>query len=207
MQAVEGVQKLLKDPSVQGFNITIPFKTDVLQYADEQSLEVEQIGACNTFKRLSSSKWKAYNTDVFGFSESIKPLLRNRKKALVLGYGGAAKAVGYALEELGVNLLFVSRNPAGHSQIAYSELNKQILEENLIIINTTPLGTFPNVEASPNVPYAFLTPHHLVFDLVYNPEETAFLKKAKLAGCQLKNGLEMLHLQAQKAWTLWGLPI
>lgn len=204
---IEDVKTLLDDTSVNGFNITIPYKEAILAYADELSPEVKAIGASNTFKRLPSGKWKAYNTDCYGFEKSIEPLIENRKKALILGSGGAAKAVKFSLKVLGVSSQMVSRNPMGSDQISYKDLNVEILNQNLIIVNATPVGTSPNTDDFPPIPYHQLTPQHLLFDLVYNPAETTFLKKGKDAGCQLKNGLEMLHLQAQKAWEIWNMPI
>lgn len=200
------LETLLEDSSIKGFNITIPYKETVLAYADELSPEVLEIGASNTFRRLPSGKWKAHNTDCYGFQKSIEPLLGTRKRALILGTGGAAKAVKYSLKLLGISAQLVSRNPVETHVLSYEEIDKHILSENLIIINATPVGTFPNLSDFPPFPYPLLNPSHFLFDLVYNPEETAFLKKGKLAGCQLKNGLEMLHLQAQKAWEIWNTP-
>jgi shikimate dehydrogenase len=204
--SVKEVESILKDSSVKGFNITTPYKEEILAYADELSSEVKVIGASNTFKRLSTGKWKAFNTDCYGFQESIKPLLGSRTHALILGTGGAAKAVKYSLNLLGVSSQMVSRNPINGDIFSYENLTKQILTECLIIVNASPVGTFPNVDDFPPLPYHLLNSDHLLFDLVYNPEETAFLKKGNLAGCQLKNGLEMLHLQAQKAWEIWNTP-
>lgn len=204
LPSIEAVTSLLQDSSVQGFNITIPYKEAVLAYADELSDEVSAIGASNTFKRLPSGKWKAFNTDCYGLQESIKPLTGLRTHALILGTGGAAKAVKYSLNLLGISATFVSRKPNQNDQISYQELNAEIFSRNLIIVNATPIGTSPNIHEFPPLPYELLSSQHLLFDLVYNPEETAFLKKGKLAGCQLKNGLEMLHLQARKAWAIWN---
>ena len=206
LPSIKAVESLLGDLSIQGFNITIPYKESILAYADEMSDEVTAIGASNTFKRLPSGKWKAFNTDCSGFEKSIKPLIKNKQKALILGTGGAAKAVKYSLNLLGVSSQLVSRKPSQEGQITYQDLSSELLNENLIIINATPVGTSPNIKDSPPIPYHLLSPNHLLFDLVYDPDETTFLKKGKLAGCQLKNGLEMLHLQAEKAWDIWNMP-
>jgi shikimate dehydrogenase len=206
LPAITDLEPLLKDTSLKGFNITIPYKEAVLAYADELSDEVNAIGASNTFRRLHSGKWKAFNTDCYGFEKSIVPLIGQRKGALILGTGGAAKAVKYSLNLLGISTTLVSRKPEGKNQISYHDLNAKVLNEHLIIVNATPVGTFPNVTDFPPIPYNLLSAGHLLFDLVYNPEETAFLKKGKLAGCQQKNGLEMLHLQARKAWDIWNMP-
>jgi len=204
LPSIKSVESLLEDESIKGFNITIPYKEEVLAYADELSDEATAIGASNTFKRLPSGKWKAFNTDCYGFGQSITPLLGDRENALILGTGGAAKAVKYALNLLGISSQMVSRKPNTSDQISYEDLNSESFTKNLIIVNATPVGTIPNVDNFPPIPYHYLSPQHLLFDLVYNPEETAFLKKGKLAGCQLKNGLEMLHLQARKAWAIWN---
>ncbi len=206
LSSIDKVEALLKDTSLMGFNITIPYKEAILAYADELSPEVEAIGASNTFRKLPSGKWKAYNTDCFGFEQSISPLVGNRENALILGTGGAAKAVKYSLNLLGISSQMVSRKPNNSDQISYEDLNAESFTINLIIINTTPVGTFPNINDFPPIPYHHLSAQHLLFDLVYNPEETVFLKKGKLAACQLENGIEMLHLQARKAWDIWNMP-
>jgi len=146
---------------------------------------------------------KGYNTDCYGFKKAIKPLLKHHKNALILGTGGASKAVAFALNELNIKVTFVSRTSFDNC-FTYEELTSKIIKNHQIIVNCTPIGTFPNCELFPPIPYNYLTKNHLVFDLIYNPEETAFLKKSKLQGAEIKNGLEMLLYQAEKAWQIWN---
>ena len=145
-----------------------------------------------------------YNTDVYGFQKSIQPLLESHhKKALILGTGGASKAVAYALEKLNIEYTFVSRN-ASENSLLYSQLTNEVMENNTIIINCTPVGTHPNIEDCPNIPYKFITNKHFLFDLIYNPQKTKFLSEGQLKGAIIKNGLEMLELQAEKSWEIWN---
>jgi shikimate dehydrogenase len=172
----------------------------ILNYVDA---EAQAIGAVNTIK-FQKGKLIGYNTDVFGFVQSIKPLLReHHKNALVLGSGGASKAICYGLKQLKIDFRIVSRAPSQPNQIAYDAITKDVLKDYHIIINCTPLGTYPGIEDAPSIPYQFLSPSHLLYDLVYNPEETAFMKKGKAQGCQTTNGYPMLVLQAEKAWEIW----
>ncbi len=148
---------------------------------------------------------KGYNTDVFGFEESLKPLLKPwHQKALIIGTGGSAKAVSFVLEKLGIDFKYISRKPIGSNQIGYDHIDKKIIEDHKLIINTTPMGMFPETNKAPNLPYQFLTQNHLLYDLIYNPNETLFLKKGKENGTQIKNGLEMLYLQAERSWEIWN---
>ncbi len=195
--------KALKEIGVDGFNVTIPYKEQILPYLDGLSDEAQSIGAVNTVKRIGY-KWYGHNTDVYGFEESILPHLAlnsNNKGALVLGTGGASKAVSYVLDKLGFNVSFVSRTAGDFN---YEDLNKEIIENQYVIVNTTPLGMSPNIEKAPFIPYEYLSSKHLVFDLIYNPEKTLFLKKAEDQGALIKNGLEMLELQAEKSWMIWN---
>ena len=184
-----------------GFNVTIPYKEAIIPYLDELDGHAEKIGAVNTIK-LKDNKTVGYNTDWLGFKNSIKPLLQNHhNNALILGTGGASKAIKYALEQLNISYKVVSRNNGDYN---YDGLNEEIIRKYQIIINCTPLGTFPIVNLCPNIPYNAITPKHLVYDLIYNPSETLFLKKAKEQGAIIKNGLEMLEIQAEKAWEIWN---
>ena len=198
---------IAKNPDLKGLNVTIPYKQEVMGFLTDISEDAAQIGAINVIKidrKDDEIKLTGYNSDYYGFRESLIPLLRPEiKKALVLGTGGASKAVGYVLKKLGIEVTFVSRTPK-ENQLSYKDLNQQILDENLLIVNTTPLGMYPNVESFADLPYQFLTPQHVCYDLVYNPEETTFLKKAKDRGATVKNGIEMLHLQAKGAWEIWN---
>lgn len=198
-----------KDPWLKGVNVTIPHKIAVLDYLDEVSREAREIGAVNCIKicREADGKpfLKGYNTDVYGFEMSLRPLLRAyHRQALVLGSGGAARAVCYVLDKLGITWRMVSRHPApGTGSLAYEDLDEHILSTHRLIINTTPLGTYPDVGASPMIPYHLLGTDHLLYDLVYNPQKTTFLRQGEAAGSTIKNGYEMLVLQAERNWEIW----
>lgn len=185
----------------KGFNVTIPYKETIIPYLDALDIHAEKIGAVNTIQIKNNIK-TGFNTDWIGFKNSIVPLLKPyHKKALILGTGGASKAIKYALEQLQIEYKVVSRTQA---DFTYNDLNESIIKEYLVIINCTPLGTFPNIEQAPQIPYEFITENHLAYDLVYNPEETQFLKNCKVKGAQIKNGLEMLEIQAEEAWKIWN---
>lgn len=191
--------------SVKGLNVTIPYKEQVLTYLDEIDEEVLEIGAVNTIKILKNNKIKGFNTDIYGFEKSLKPILKNHhKNALVLGTGGASKAVKYVLKKLGIEYLVVSRNPT-INQIPYAEISKNLIKKHTIIINCTPLGTFPDVNICPDIPYQFLSEKHLLYDLIYNPSKTKFLLEGEKKGAVIVNGLKMLELQAEKSWEIWNL--
>ena len=204
-QNIEDFPEFLKqNPTISGLNVTIPYKEAIIPFLDKLSKRATEIGAVNTIKITKSGKLKGFNTDYIGFQKSIEPLLNvNHKKALILGTGGASKAVAYALKQLEIPYLFVSRNDIGDA-IGYNQINEKTFEEFQIIINCTPVGTFPNTNTFPEIPYEHFTSNHLAFDLIYNPAETLFLKKAKEQGAIVKNGLEMLTLQAEKSWDIWG---
>lgn len=193
-----------ENPAISGLNVTIPYKEAVLPYLDKLSIKSKLIGAVNVIRITKKGNLKGYNTDYIGFKKALEPLLQpQHKKALILGTGGASKAVAYALKELGIPTTFVSRN-SDAKKLAYNAINEHTFEEYQIIINTTPLGTFPNINAFPPIPYSFFSPSHIAFDLIYNPEETQFLSQAKKNGAVVKNGLEMLLIQAEKAWKIWN---
>lgn len=193
-----------KEEDFKGFNVTIPYKQSILKYLDTVDEIAKEIGAVNTIKVSESNELIGYNTDVYGFQKSIEPLLQaHHKKALILGTGGASKAVAFGLKTLNIETNFVSRKVSDNS-LLYSILDKSILEEYTVIINCTPVGTYPNIEDSPNIPYQYLSKEHIVYDLIYNPSETAFLESAKQQGAVIKNGLEMLELQAEKSWEIWN---
>jgi len=190
-----------------GLSVTIPHKQNIIQYLNDMDPAAKEIGAVNCVRvsqGSSTAKLTGYNTDVYGFEQSLKPLLKpQHSKALILGTGGAAKAVAYILDKLNIKFRSVSRT---QMDLMYSDLNKSILEEHTLIINASPVGMYPNVNSSPDIPYEFLTKNHLLYDLIYNPEESLFLKRGKEKRAQVKNGLEMLHLQAEKAWEIWNGP-
>lgn len=203
---IEGL--IAKNPSLCGLNITIPHKVNVIPFLNEIDDAAKEIGAVNCIsidQNHDKPKLKGYNTDAYGFSESLKPLLKkHHQKALIFGDGGAAKAVKYVLNKLQIPYLVVVRNPAPNA-ILYSAITEEILNEYMVLINTTPLGMSPNLDSYPPIPYQFLTAQHLTYDLVYNPEETEFLNRAKNQGAKIKNGLEMLFLQAERSWYIWNI--
>lgn len=204
LESIELVPKLWEtEPSLVGMNVTIPYKESIIPYLSKLNRHAKQIGAVNVIKKRTDGTFKGYNTDYYGFMKSALPLLEpHHKKALVLGSGGASKAVQYALKELLLDCKVVSRTPK-RIQLSYAQLTKKIMQEYTFIINCTPLGTTPNTSEFPEVPYHLLGPQHLVFDLIYNPEETIFLSKAKAQGAQTKNGYEMLLFQADASWKIW----
>lgn len=192
------------NPNLAGLNVTIPYKQAVLPFLDALSENATQIGAVNVIKITGEGKLIGYNSDYYGFQESLKPLLKPfHKKALILGTGGASKAVAFALKELGIPYSFVSRTVAENT-FNYDQIDGKTFGEYQIIINTTPLGTSPSTELFPHIPYEFFTEKHLAYDLIYNPTETQFLKKAKEKGALIKNGMDMLVIQAEKAWEIWN---
>jgi shikimate dehydrogenase len=199
-------EMLRENKELKGFNVTIPYKEQIIPLLDSISKEAAEIGAVNVVRvdNYEGKQWlSGFNTDVIGFRESIRPLLRpEMKKALVLGTGGASRSVVYALSNMGIRVTLVSR-AKNENTITYSELTKDIIESNLIIVNTTPLGMWPEIDRCPDIPYQFITDRHVCYDLVYNPEETKFLIKSKEKGAVIKNGIEMLHLQALAAWDIW----
>ena len=204
IESIFEFKKILLTENLAGLNVTIPYKQEVIPFLDKLSKKAREIGAVNTIKFTRSGKTKGYNTDWYGFSESIGPLLKvQHTKALILGTGGASKAVAYALRKLNIDVAFVSRNKT-RMGFTYEQLNQEIVFDYNIVINCTPLGTSPNVDECPNFPYEFVTENHLFMDLIYNPEETLFLKKAKEMGATIKNGHEMLVLQAEKSWEIWN---
>jgi shikimate dehydrogenase len=195
---------LLKDhPNLCGLNVTIPYKTSVIPLLDNLDAEAAAIGAVNTIL-IQGGKTKGFNTDVHGFRESFsKKLQPKHRKALVLGTGGASKAVVYTLQQLSIPFQFVSRTRSD-MVLSYEDISPELIAEHTIIINTTPLGMYPKIDSLPPLPYHVLTKDHYLYDLVYNPQETAFLSKGKAAGAEIENGLDMLYSQAEKAWEIWN---
>ncbi len=198
-------------PDLEGFNVTIPYKRKIIAKLDFITEEAREIGAVNVVGIVDRVRGKAglpcrlagYNTDAIGFRESLRPLLRNDiHKALVLGSGGASKAVIYVLESLGISALTVSRHPDSR-QISYEDIDGSVMSDHLLIVNTTPVGMSPDVEKALRIPYSLISNSHVCYDLVYNPEKTLFLRNAESRGARIKNGLEMLHLQALAAWNIW----
>lgn len=191
-------------PDLKGLNVTTPYKETILPFLDKLSKKATLIGAVNTIRITKKGKLKGYNTDCHGFKKSIQPLLKeHHKKALILGTGGASKAVAFALDELKITYTFVSREIQDNA-IDYQRINATTFDNYQIIINSTPVGTSPTTDLFPLIPYEYFTNKHIAFDLIYNPAETQFLKKAKENGAQIKNGLDMLIFQAEKAWKIWN---
>lgn len=209
IERVDELPALLEaHPALAGINVTIPHKIGVMAYLDHVSDEAQAIQAvnCITIDRSGGGKpvLAGHNTDVHGFEASLKPLLQpHHTHALLLGNGGAAKAVRYALERLGIEHTIVSRRP-GAGQLAYADLNEDTMASHTLIINSTPLGTYPQVADCPDIPYGMLTDRHLLYDLVYNPEVTEFLRRGLAQGAAIKNGMEMLVLQAERNWEIWN---
>jgi len=201
---IESFEKILSEnPEVKGLNVTIPYKEVVLPYLTNLDSKAKKIGAVNTIK-VTQNGLIGYNTDCYGFQKSIEPFLKKyHTKALILGTGGASKAIAFVFEVLEIEYKFVSRQPK-KEQLSYSNLDKEILEEFTILVNSTPLGTHPNIHQKPNIPYSYLSDKHLLFDVIYNPEKTAFLSEGESRGASICNGYNMLELQAEKAWEIWN---
>ena len=196
-----------ENPNLCGLNVTIPYKEQVIPFLNELDRDTAKIGAVNVIKIIRQPKGKVklvgYNSDIIGFTDSIKPLLtRQHKYALILGTGGASKAVWHGLESLDITPTLVSRTPK-EGVLTYKDLTPEIIDKYKVIVNTTPVGMYPHVDECPDIPYTYLTEDHLIYDLLYNPDETLFMKKAKERGATVKNGLEMLLLQAFAAWDIW----
>lgn len=205
IESINDFPEILKNnPDLKGLNVTIPYKEAIMPFLDTLSDKAFKIGAVNVIRFTKKGNLKGYNSDWYGFKQSLEPLLQpHHKRALILGTGGAAKAVAFALEQLGIFYTFVSREPTENA-IDYDRINVTTFDNFQIIINCTPLGTSPNVKEFPPIPYQFFTDKHIAFDLIYNPEESQFLKKAKKKGAVIKNGYEMLVFQAEKAWKIWN---
>ncbi len=205
LETIEQIHGLLqKNPNLQGFSVTIPYKEAILPYLDEMDSVVEEIGACNCVK-IKDGKLIGFNTDVDGFMKSFLPLVDlHHDSAIVLGNGGAAKAIIHSLEQWSLDPLVVARNPKNEGELPWEELTEEMVNEHKLIINTTPIGTWPNVDDCPDIPYQGIDRFHLVYDLIYNPEKTTFLKKAEAQDAVTKNGMEMLEQQAEAAWLIWN---
>ncbi len=205
LQTIAQFPKVIREnPSLIGLNVTIPYKEKIIPMLDILTKKAAKIGAVNCIKVTRNGKLKGYNTDYFGFKKSLEPLLQpHHQKALILGTGGASKAVAFALEELGILYTFVSRSKKENA-LDYKYVNATTFDNYQIIINCTPLGTYPGIEECPPIPYDFFTEEHIAFDLIYNPEQTEFLKRAKTRNAIVKNGYEMLVLQAEKGWKIWN---
>lgn len=195
---------LRTNPLLRGLSVTIPYKEQVLPYVDHYSDAVKAIGATNSIS-IKNGRLTAYNTDIVGFEKSFVPLLQpQHRAALVLGTGGASKAVQYVLRKLGVDFLVVTRNKTQPNQISYNEIDGAVMTTYTVIINCSPVGMYPAVDAAPELPYSLVTPQHYLYDLVYKPAETLFLQHGKASGATIKNGYDMLLLQAEESWRIWN---
>ena len=205
LQKIEEFKAVLQEnKNIKGLNVTIPYKQEVIPFLTHLDADAEKIGAVNTIKFTADNQLVGYNTDTYGFQKSIEPYLKkHHTKALILGTGGASKAIAFVFSKLGIDFKFVSRKPAA-GQFSYNDITKTICSAYTVVVNCTPLGTHPNVEQKPTIPYQYLSPQHLLFDLIYNPSETAFLKEGKKRGAAICNGHRMLELQAEKAWEIWN---
>ena len=207
--SIEEFPKIIaSETNLAGLNVTIPYKEQVIPYLDDLDEETKSIGAVNVIK-LEKNKGKTkligYNSDVIGFTRSIEPLLESfHKRALILGTGGASKAIYHGLRRLKVEATFVSRSPKSENTIRYEDITPELLNDYKVIVNCTPLGMYPKTETCPDIPYEALTPQHLLYDLIYNPDTTLFMKRGQEQGAITKNGLEMLLLQAFAAWEIWN---
>ncbi len=202
--SIAELKNILNDhPELEGLNVTIPYKQQVISFLHHASPVVQVIGACNCIK-IKNGQLHGFNTDVIGFKKSLEKYLKpHHSKAMVLGSGGVSKAVEYVLSQLNIRFQVVSRN-LGVGQLGYDSLDKSILQEHLLIINTTPLGTVPNTDEAPAIPYKFLTSDHYLFDVVYNPDKTTFLKRGEEMGATIQNGNDMLEIQAEESWKIWN---
>ena len=202
IENIKEIKKIIKKYNLYGFNITIPYKKSVIPFLDKISEEAKEIGSVNTIK-IINHKLHGYNTDLFGFEKSIYPLLRNKKTALILGNGGSSKTIQFALNKLNISWKVVSRN----TDFDYHQITKQIIDSVEIIINCTPVGTYPKIDEYPKLPYNLLNSKHLLYDLVYNPKQTKFSTFGLANNCSIKNGEEMLVLQAEGSWKIWNSDI
>ena len=195
---------LSREKDLGGLNVTIPYKEAIIPFLDELETEAESIGAVNTIQ-IKSGRLKGFNTDVFGFRKTLEPILQpGMRRALILGTGGASKAVAHVLKALDIGFQYVSRKPSP-GQLSYEQLDKALISSHRLIINCTPLGTFPNTGQKAEIPYEALTQGHFLYDLIYNPAKTAFLMEGEKRGALIQNGLRMLELQAEKAWEIWNV--
>ncbi|MEJ6981157.1 shikimate dehydrogenase [Pedobacter sp. P351] len=220
MENIRDVEGLIESNSdLCGLNVTIPHKIGIMYYLDKVTPDAKAIDAVNCIKVIKQKpvesfftgefltkkvRLEGHNTDAYAFEASLKPLLKkHHSKALILGTGGGSRAVAYVLDKLDIDFKIVSRRSV-RKQISYAQITQSLMKDYTVIVNTTPLGTFPDIGSCPDIPYEFLTDRHLLYDLVYNPSETEFLKRGKTKGAAIKNGEEMLHLQAEKAWEIWN---
>lgn len=204
LQTIDEIKAVLKSKNLGGLNVTIPYKEAILPYIDQLSEDAKIIGAVNTVKLLENGKTEGHNTDAFGFKQALGLKWNNHAtRALILGTGGASKAIEYVLGEMEIETLFVSRNPK-EGQIHYNDINQDLMNSHLLIINCTPLGTHPAVDQAPAIPFDLIHDNHFLFDLIYNPEVSLFLNEGLKRGATIQNGYFMLEQQAEKSWNIWN---
>jgi shikimate dehydrogenase len=204
LENISQIKDVFTKSDLAGLNVTIPYKEAVIPFLDELDESAKSVGAVNCIQ-IKNGKHVGHNTDVFGFRQMIKPFLESHhERALILGKGGAAKAVAHVLNELGLAVFFVTRNPKDENDFPYDDVNEAMIRSCGIIVNTTPVGMFPDIDQAPAIPYEFLNDKNLAVDLIYNPKETLFMKKAKSFGANAINGETMLHQQAEKSWEIWN---
>lgn len=203
LQSIDEVTELVCTPGLEGFNITIPYKEEIIPFLHKKNIIVDKIGACNCVK-IINGQLHGFNTDAIAFQKSLEKKIESHHEcALVLGSGGASKAIQYALKEMNIDFLIVSRK-AKTNQMGYEDVSEDVIKKHPIIINTTPLGMYPNIDQDPPIPYNALSSQHLLFDLTYNPEKTKFLQQGEAQGAKIMNGYEMLVLQAEESWRIWN---
>ncbi|TVR78484.1 MAG: shikimate dehydrogenase [Chitinophagaceae bacterium] len=204
VESLTEVKQIFETKGLKGLNVTIPYKKEIIPYLDGLSVAAQKTQAVNVIN-IVKGKFIGHNTDYIGFQKSLKYFLSGAKieNALILGSGGSSSAVELALNNLNINTTIVSRK-AGTNNLTYNELDRSVIESNRLIINTTPLGMYPQINKKPDIPLDFISKNHFIFDLIYNPEKTLFLKSAEDKGAKIKNGLEMLYLQAEEAWKIWN---
>ncbi|MFT6996671.1 MAG: shikimate dehydrogenase [Cryomorphaceae bacterium] len=201
---IEEIKQLLSDESLSGLNVTIPYKEAVIPFLDKLDPIAKEIGSVNTIAFIDGQT-VGYNTDIIGFENSLKPFLEHgMDRALILGTGGASKAVAYALKKIGLDILLVSRSPSNENEIAYEDCNANAVKWHRLIVNTTPVGTSPNITQAPAIAYEGIAENHLLYDLIYNPAKTQFLAEGEKRGASIQNGLSMLKIQAEKSWEIWN---
>lgn len=207
IESIESIIDIFKTENIYGLNITIPYKEKIIKYLDNIDYTAKEIGAVNTIKIYRTNNnisIKGFNTDVYGFEESIISELSKHSNALIIGTGGAAKAAAYVFRKHSINCKFVSRTPRNDNEISYQQIDQNIMNTFSLIINATPIGMYPKTQNLPPLPYQYLKKEHFLFDMIYNPEETLFLSTAKNMGCKVSNGLKMLYSQAEKSWEIWN---
>ena len=204
LASIDNIRSRPQLSGLSGFNVTIPYKQEIIKYLDELTPEAKAIGAVNCVE-IIEGRWIGHNTDYIGFRRTLLPLIENRvENALILGTGGASLAVAYVLKELGIRFFFVSRVPQNEQTCSYEQVTPLLLEKCKLIVNTTPVGQFPNIDEKPNLPYTSLTDQHVLYDLIYNPETTAFLQEGISQGARYCNGRTMLEIQAEESYKIWN---